>query len=125
MRVISEGPVKITRLAIEAAWKRRAEGQRLIVRDSLCRGLALIVNATAWRWEVAYRPRGFDPASRRRWGNRTVTIGTPQSHGVDAARVEAGRLKGVILAGGDPRAERRAAIGAQRAAEAAVEARAE
>jgi hypothetical protein len=44
MQVISEGPTKITKATIDAAWRRRIAGRRLIVRDKDCRGLALIVN---------------------------------------------------------------------------------
>ena len=66
MRVISEGPTKITRATIEAAWRRRKKDHRLIVRDVECRGLSLVVNPTAMRWEYAYRPRGTDPLEDRR-----------------------------------------------------------
>ncbi|HJS85225.1 MAG TPA: integrase arm-type DNA-binding domain-containing protein, partial [Acetobacteraceae bacterium] len=112
--VTSEGPVKITRAVIEAAWKRRAPGRRLVVRDAECRGLALIVNPTAMAWSYAYRPRGADPATGRRWPNRSVTLGNPASHSPEAARHAANELKGKTAAGHDPAAERRA-----RAAEAA------
>jgi hypothetical protein len=124
MRVLSEGPIKINKATIEAAWKRRADGQRIIVRDRDCRGLALVVSATGMRWEFAYRPRGIHPATGRRWPNQTMTLGTPESLSTDGARAEAGRLKGEAKTGRDPLAERKAAAAARRAAEAAEEARA-
>lgn len=94
MRVSSEGPTRITKATIDAAWRRRKTGGRLIVRDLDCRGLAVIANATSMSWTFANRPRGNDPISGRRLSNRTVTIGNPASHSPDAARIEANRLKG-------------------------------
>ena len=122
MQIVSEGPVKITKAGLESAWKRRAEGQRLVIRDSECRGLALIVNPAGWRWEFAYRPRGVDAKTQKRWPNRTITLGTPESLTVDAARVKAGQVKGELLDGRDPLEKRRTADAARQAA--AAEARA-
>lgn len=124
MRTISDGPVKITLAAVEGALKRRAIGKRYILRDKACPGLALIVNAGSARWECAYRPRGVDQRTGRRWPNRTVSLGTPESLAPDAARAAASRIKGEVLAGGDPIAERRAAAEARRAVQAEAEARA-
>jgi integrase len=114
MPTTSEGPLKITKGTVEKAWKGRAPSQRLIIHDVDCRGLALIVNPTAMRWEYAYRPRGLDPHTGKRWPNRTVTIGNPMTHSPDEARHAAGRLKGAVAAGGDPAAEKRAAAEAER-----------
>jgi len=61
MRITSEGPTKITKAAIDAAWRRRKADHRLIVRDKDRRGLALIVNATSMTWVYAYRPRDRAP----------------------------------------------------------------
>jgi integrase len=115
MRVISEGLAKITRPAIEAAWKRRGNGMRIILRDKEARGLALVVNPTGMRWECCYRPRGVNPITGQRWGNRTISLGTPASLSPEEARVAAARIKGEFLAGGDPLAERRAKEVARRA----------
>ena len=109
MRVTSEGPTKITKAVIDAAWRRRGPSRRLIIRDKDCRGLALIVNASSMAWSYAYRPRGTDPLTGRRWPNRTLTVGNPSTHSPDDARVEANRVKGQAAAGGDPVAERKAA----------------
>jgi hypothetical protein len=76
------------------------------------------------RWEYGYRPRGTDPATGRRWPNRTVTLGNRATHSPEDARNEANRLKGQVAAGGDPTAERKAAVEARRAAEAEVATRA-
>jgi integrase len=114
MRVISEGPTKITKTTIDAAWRRRRSEHRLIVRDAECRGLALVVNATATRWEFAYRPRGIDPLTGRRWPNRTVTLGNPATHSTEAARIAANAIKGQVNSGADPAAEKQAKAEAER-----------
>ena len=115
MQISSEGPTKITKAVIDAAWRRRGPSRRLIVRDKDCRGLALIVNVSSMAWSYAYRPRGTDPLTGRRWPNRALTLGNPSTHSPDDARVEANRIKGQAAAGGDPVAERKiAAEAAQR-----------
>lgn len=114
MRVISEGPSKVTRATVEAAWRRRSVGKRLIIRDLECRGLALIVNQTSMAWSCSYRPRGTDPLTGRRWPNRTVTLGNPATHSPDQARIEANRLKGLVASGVDPVLDKQARAAAQR-----------
>ena len=114
MRVTSEGPIKITKATIDGAWRRRKLDHRLIVRDKDCRGLALIVNATSMTWSYAYRPRGTDPVTGHRWPNRTVTLGNPETHSPDHARVAANRIKGQAAAGGDPAAEKKVKAAAER-----------
>lgn len=108
LQVVSEGPVKITRAIIEAAWKRRASGARLVLRDAECRGLALVVNATAMSWTYSFKPRGNDPITGARFPTKSVTIGGPATHGPEDARIEANRLKDKAKGGTDPAAERRA-----------------
>jgi integrase len=108
MRITSEGPVKVTKATIDSAWRRRKAGERLVVRDKDCRGLALIVNPSTMTWTYAYRPRGTDPRTGRRWPNRTVTLGNPETHSPDGARAEANRIKGQAAAGSDPAAVRKA-----------------
>lgn len=104
----TEGPVRITRQTIEAAWRRRRSGVRLAIRDATCRGLALVVNPGGMSWVFTFKPRGTNPETGRRWATRTVTIGTPESHSPDAARMAANALKGAVKSGGDPAEERRA-----------------
>ncbi|WP_374298053.1 integrase arm-type DNA-binding domain-containing protein, partial [Sphingomonas sp.] len=109
LRVLSEGPFKITKATIEAGWRRRAPQQRLVIRDAECRGLALVVNPTAMSWTFSYKPRGLDPETGRRWPSQGITIGSPETHSPDQARVAAGRHKGTVKGGGDPAALRKAA----------------
>jgi integrase len=114
MRVVSEGPVRITKATIDAAWRRRSSDIRLVVRDKDCRGLALIVNATSMAWSYAYRPRGTNPRTGGRWPNRTVALGNPATHSPDDARAATNRIKGQVLSGGDPAADRKAQAEAER-----------
>lgn len=126
MRVVSEGPVKLTKAGktgVDAAWRRRAEGVRLVLRDAECRGLALVVNPTGMTWRFDYRPRGTDPATGRRWPTASVTLGNPATHSPDDARIEANRIKGQAKAGRDPAAEKRAEAEAARRQRAATCAR--
>ncbi len=60
MRVVREGPAKITKGAIETAWRRRAKDTRLVLGDAECRGLALVVNPGSMSWTFSYKPRGGD-----------------------------------------------------------------
>ena len=110
LRVESEGPVRITRATIEAAWRRRAPHCRLVIRDAECRGLALVVNPTGMSWTFSYKPRGVNPETGRRRPSQSVTIGTPETHAPDQARDMAGRHKGTVKGGGDPAAARKAAV---------------
>jgi len=112
MKVLREGPIKLTKATVDTAWRRRASGQRLVLSDAECRGLALIVNATSMAWSYSYKPRGMDAATRKRFASRSVTIGNPQTHSPEAARGAANALKGQAKAGADPAAERKAKIAA-------------
>ena len=108
MKVVSEGPVRITKATIEAAWRRRKKGRRLILRDEECRGLALVVNPTGMTWSNSHRPRGLDPVTGKRAANRSVTLGNPATLTPDEARVAANRVKGAASTGADPAADRKA-----------------
>ncbi len=110
MRVVREGPIKITRATVEAAWRRRSREQRHVLGDAVCRGLALVVNASSMTWVFSYKPRGQDPRTGKRFSSRSVTIGTPESHSPDDARAIAGQLKGQAKSGKDPAEARKAAI---------------
>ena len=111
---VSEGPVRITKATVDGAWKRRAEGVRLMVRDAECRGLALVVNPTSMTWRFDYRPRGVDAHTGRRWPMQSITLGNPATHAPDEARTAANKIKGQAASGGDPAAEKRAALQAER-----------
>ena len=110
MRIIREGPTKITRSTIDAAWRRRAAGLRTVIGDFECRGLALIVNATSMSWVYSYKPRGVDPSTGKRFATKSITIGNPETHSPDHARTAANELKGRAKAGFDPAADRKAGI---------------
>jgi integrase len=110
MRIIREGPTKITRSTIDAAWRRRASSVRTVIGDFECRGLALIVNATSMSWVYSYKPRGIDPSTRKRFATKSLTIGNPETHSPDHARTAANELKGRAKAGFDPAADRKAEI---------------
>lgn len=112
MKILREGPTRITKATVEAAWKRRAQGARLIIGDAECRGLALVVHPTAMAWRFDYKPRGLDPATGKRFASRSVTIGNPETHSPDAARDAAAALKGQQKAGEDPAEARKAKIAA-------------
>jgi integrase len=112
VKVLREGPVRITKTMIEAAWRRRLPAQRIIIGDADQRGLALVVNPTGLSWRFDFKPRGLDPATGKRFASQSVTLGTPESHTVGQARDAAGRFKGQAKAGLDPAAERRVAIAA-------------
>jgi integrase len=115
VQTITQGkPIRITRDTIARAWEARQEKARLVWRDSMCRGLALVVNPTGMAWTYSYRPRGEDPTTGKRWGNRTVTLGIPGTMAPDKARDAANQIKGGVASGADPatalRAKRQEAI---------------
>ena len=94
MIVEREGPLRITKTTIEAAWRRRGKDRRLVLGDAACPGLALVVNAGSMAWTYSYKPRGHDPMTRRRFSTRSITIGSPATHSPEDARAEAHALKG-------------------------------
>ncbi|MFZ4409291.1 MAG: integrase arm-type DNA-binding domain-containing protein, partial [Paracraurococcus sp.] len=104
--------MKIGKATIEAAWKRRATGQRIMLGDATCRGLALVVNPTGMTWRFDYKPRGTDAATGKRFATQSVTIGTPESHTPDEARDAANAMKGQAKSGTDLAGERKAKIAA-------------
>jgi integrase len=113
-----ENAVKITREAltkigikdITRAWRNRTSGARHVMTDKRCAGLMLITGATSQTWSVGYRPRGVDPMTGKRLPMKALTIGTPATHSPDQALAEALRAKGSAKIGGDPVADRKAAI---------------
>src|SRR4051812_36387662 len=112
MRVPREGPVRITKATIDAAWRRRLRDQRLMLGDAECRGLALVVNPTGMTWRFDYKPRGIDSAPGRGFASQPIPSGTPESHPVDDARHIAAGMKGRAKAGTDLAGERKAKIAA-------------
>ena len=112
MKLLREGPARITKATIEAVWRRREKDQRIIIGDAACRGLALVVHQTGMAWRFDYKPRGTDPLTGKRFASRSVTIGNPQTHSPDEARQAAGNLKGQQQAGDDPGEARKAKVAA-------------
>jgi integrase len=103
VQTITQGkPIRITRDTIARAWNARQEKARLVWRDNMCRGLALVVNPTGMTWTYSYRPRGNDPATGKRWSNRTVTLGVPGTMAPEKARDAANQIKGEVAGGSDP-----------------------
>lgn len=114
MRTITHGePVRITKDTIARAWKQRPPEARSLFRDSLCRGLALVVNPTGMAWSYSYRPRGVDPATGARWGNRTIKLGVPATMTAEEARNAAHRIKGEVAHGADPATALRVKVAAK------------
>lgn len=107
LTIISEGPARITKATIKAAWDRRAEKSRLVIRDAECRGLALVVHQTSMSWVVSYKPRGHDPLTGARFASKSVTLGGPANLSPEQARSEANRVKDRAKAGADPAGEKR------------------
>ncbi|SFJ25045.1 tyrosine-type recombinase/integrase [Albimonas pacifica] len=101
--------VRLTARRIEDAMPPE-RGEREL-HDSLARGLSLRLRATGGRsWRFTYRTAGGRAGSLRR-----VTIGTYPAVGLADARREAERLRGLVVVGRDPAAERKAALEAEAA----------
>jgi integrase len=120
MRVTREGPVKIGIKDITRVWRSRAKDARHVVTDSERPGLALITNATSQAWSYSYKPRGVDPETGKRFNTKSVMLGSPATLSPAEARAEANRLKDAVATGGDPAADRKAAIGEAALARAAT-----
>jgi integrase len=110
MKFTAEGPIRIGVKDIMRAWKGRAPDARHVIRDSAHPGLLLVTNAASQMWVREYKPRGVDPVTGKRFGTRTIAIGSPATYSPDQARAEAGRVRDAVTAGNDPAAERKAAI---------------
>jgi integrase len=109
-QVLRQGPVKITRAAVDGAWRKRAPAQRTIISDAECRGLALVVNATSMAWRLEYKPRGVDPLTGKRFASSSIVLGNPASLSPDAARDAANKMKGEAKTGVDPAAQKKARL---------------
>ncbi|MFH5927033.1 tyrosine-type recombinase/integrase [Roseomonas xinghualingensis] len=110
MEKASEGPVRITKATVDAAWRRRRPDFRLTIRDTECRGLALVVNPTSMSWVVSYKPRGLDPRTGKRPATRELVVGAPATHSPEQARQAAAKVKGEAKGGTDPATVRREKI---------------
>jgi hypothetical protein len=109
---------RITRPTIQKAWKQRSSAERQMIRDSECGGLALLVGARTASWLLTWKPRGKNPETGRRWATQSLIIGTTATHGPEAAREEAHRLKLAAQDGRDPGEARKRRIADASAARA-------
>lgn len=96
-------------------------------------GLDLVVFPTGpGRWRFRYRPRGTDPDTGGRFTQRSMAVGTTDTHTLKEARTDADALRLRVAHGEDPgradqqaaRAKRDAAAAAERAAKLAAAGRA-
>jgi hypothetical protein len=109
---------RITRATIAQAWKRRSSEERQVIRDTVCGGLALLVGTRTASWLLTWKPRGTNPETGKRWATQSLIIGTIATHGPDAAREEASRLKFAAQDGRDPGEARKKRIAAASVARA-------
>jgi hypothetical protein len=132
MNVITDPAVRINLSIIEAAWSRSAPNTRIVVPDTECRGLALMVNSRSMTWRHDYRPRRTDPVTGRRWPCRSSYLAAASATASDgssyhdkaveselrraaapaipdagAARRRAISQRGTVADGRDPAIERR------------------
>jgi integrase len=119
LRIICQR-AKITTLAINKAWRKRAPDVRTVINDTECGGLALVVNARSMAWRYSYRPHGHNPETGKRLPSGSVNIGPPATYSPAEARQEALRLKGAVAAGRDPSSERKVRLLATVAARSLV-----
>ena len=110
MKTTRKSVAKIGIKDIERVWKDRAKGARIILTDRTCPGLELITNANSQSWMRPYRLRGVDPTTDKRFPMTAARLGSPATLSPDQARAEANRIRDVVAAGGDPGADRKAAI---------------
>ncbi len=111
-------------VAMITAWLKdqaRPTAGRVVHR--VAPGLDLVVGRDGpgvWWWRG--RPRGLRPDGTQ-WPSRTLKIGDTHTHSLDAALVEAAKLRLQITQGGDPGEDRRRAVEARQEAVAAAKAR--
>jgi len=98
---------------------RPKSGQHIV---TVLGGLDLVVGKDGpGRWRYRYRPRGFDPDTEKRYPQRSMTIGTTDTHSLKEAGLEAAALKLRVAKGEDPALADRAAATQVRAEAVATE----
>jgi integrase len=93
--------LKLTKPAVERAWRERSSERRTVVRDMGTPGLLLIVNAKSAGWAYEYKPRGKDERGRR-YGTRQLGLGDLAAVDLEAARALAVQAKAAVGRGEDP-----------------------
>ena len=93
--------------AVDAAVKlQREASKRIILADTECRGLRLVVNANSASWTYAYRKRGFSDGGKRN-PQRTMKLGDLKTMSTANARLQADQIKAAVRDGLDPAVETR------------------
>jgi integrase len=92
---------RITKATIEAAWRNRADGGRLLRCGG---GLVLALNRDHATWRLEFRLPGIDPATGKRWPNDALTLGRlrPSFH-LREARAAATENKALVARGINPK----------------------
>ena len=94
--------------SVDTAVKQQREvGQRVILADTECRGLKLVMNTTSASWTYAYRKRGFSDDGKR-YPQRTMKLGNLKTMSAANARLQADQIKAAVRDGLDPAVENRA-----------------
>ena len=94
--------------AVDTAVKQQREaGKRIILADTECRGLRLVINANSASWTYAYRKRGFSDGGKR-YPQRTMKLGDLKTMSAANARLQADQIKAAVRDGLDPAVENRA-----------------
>ncbi len=105
-----------------AAKARPEQGQKTFTTLG---GLDLLIGAKGpGRWRYRYRPRGIEPETGRRYSQRSMTIGTTDTHSLKEAAGAVAELKVRVSKGQDPALADRAAAENERAEAAAAKRRA-
>jgi integrase len=111
----------ITQTTIEgwlATKARPSKGQNTF---TILGGLDLLISVKgSGRWRYRYRPRGVDPDTGRRYPQRSMTIGTTDTHTLKEAAGAVAELKVRVSKGQDPALADRAAAESERAQAAEV-----
>jgi integrase len=99
---------KIDRKLIDSAVKKqRLTGSRVVLADTECFGLRLVVNSKSASWTYAYRCRGFVDGGKRH-PQKTMKLGDLASLNAIEARFAAENVKAQVREGNDPASEARA-----------------
>jgi hypothetical protein len=93
--------LKLTKPAVERAWRERSSERRSVVRDTGTPGLLLVVNAKSAGWAYEYKPRGTDGEGRR-YGSRQLGLGDLAAVDLETARALAVQAKAAVGRGEDP-----------------------
>ena len=83
---------------------QKVSRKRVVLADTECKGLRLVINVNSASWTYAYRRRGLD-AGGKRFPQRTLKLGDLALLAPPEARYMAGQMKASVRQGGDPALE--------------------